>query len=161
MESYCLVFVSDLITHCPEIPMWIMSLRWAGWELHWNIITNVWRSWAESFVCTYDRLLKHIFTYVDKLRRFWNNNVYPSPHKSTRWWWSDAQCPQTSVDILGTSCDQCRSTVQYSFTSTETRRLIRTDSPGPPPRLSHSSWTMKSIRGGEVMLNVLRCQLTY
>ena len=32
--------------------------------------------------------------------------------------------------------------VQYSFTSTETRRLVRTDSPGRPPRLSHSSWTM-------------------
>ena len=29
---------------------------------------------------------------------------------------------------------------QYSFTSTETRRLIRTDSPGRPPRLSHSSF---------------------
>ena len=47
-----------------------------------------------------------------------------------------------SVDILGTSRDQCRSTVQYSFTSTETRRLVRTDSPGRPPRLSLSSWTM-------------------
>ena len=47
-----------------------------------------------------------------------------------------------SVDILGTSCDQYRSMVQYSFTSTETRRLVRTDSPGRPPRLSHSSWTM-------------------
>ena len=47
-----------------------------------------------------------------------------------------------SVDILGTSWDQCRSMVQYSFTSTETRRLVRTDSPGRPPRLSHSSWTM-------------------
>ena len=47
-----------------------------------------------------------------------------------------------SFDILGTSCDQCRSTVQYIFTSTETRRLVRTDSPGRPPRLSHSSWTM-------------------
>ena len=43
---------------------------------------------------------------------------------------------------LGTSCDQCRSMVQYSFTSTETRRFVRTDSPGRPPRLSHSSWTM-------------------
>ena len=32
--------------------------------------------------------------------------------------------------------------VQYSFTSTETRRLVRTDSPGRPPRLSHSSWDM-------------------
>ena len=42
-----------------------------------------------------------------------------------------------SVDILGTSgWDQCRSMVQYSFTSTETRRLVR------PPPLSHSSWTM-------------------
>ena len=41
-----------------------------------------------------------------------------------------------SVDILGTSCDQCRST------STETRRLVRTNSLGRPPRLSHSSWTM-------------------
>ena len=30
-----------------------------------------------------------------------------------------------SVDILGTSCDQCRSMVQYSFTSTETRRFVR------------------------------------
>ena len=38
----------------------------------------------------------------------------------------------------------CMSMVQYSFTSTETRRLVRTDSPGRPPRLSHSSWT----RGG-------------
>ena len=33
--------------------------------------------------------------------------------------------------------------VQYSFTSTETRKLVRTDSPGRPPRLSHSSWTMR------------------
>ena len=46
-----------------------------------------------------------------------------------------------SVDMLGTSCDQCVSMVQYSFTSTETRRLIRMDSPGRPPQLSHSSWT--------------------
>ena len=28
------------------------------------------------------------------------------------------------------------------FTSTKTRRFVRTDSPGRPPRLSHSSWTM-------------------
>ena len=47
-----------------------------------------------------------------------------------------------SVDILGTNCDRCRSMVQYSFTSTETRRLVRTDSPGRPPQLSRSSWTM-------------------
>jgi len=46
-----------------------------------------------------------------------------------------------SVDVLGTSWDQCQSMVQYSFMSTETRRLVRTDNPGWPPRLSHSSWT--------------------
>ena len=34
---------------------------------------------------------------------------------------------------------QCVSMVHYSFTSTETIRLVRTDSPGRPPRLSHSS----------------------
>ena len=47
-----------------------------------------------------------------------------------------------SVDIVGTNCDQCRSMVQYCFTSTETIRLIRTDSPGQPPRLSRSSWIL-------------------
>ena len=45
-----------------------------------------------------------------------------------------------SVDILGTSWNQCRSMVQYSFTSTET---------GRPPRLSHSSWTMMTWGWGE------------
>ena len=50
-----------------------------------------------------------------------------------------------SVDILGTSWDQCVSMVQYCFTSMETRRLVRTDSPGRPPRLSHNSWTMNLI----------------
>ena len=54
-----------------------------------------------------------------------------------------------SWDILGTSCDQCRSTVQQIFTSTETRRLVRTDSPGCPPRLSHSSWTMTNVLVGQ------------
>ena len=47
-----------------------------------------------------------------------------------------------SVDILGTDCDQCRSMVQCCFTSTETVRLIRTESPGRPLRLSHSSRTL-------------------
>ena len=55
-----------------------------------------------------------------------------------------------SVDILGTSWDQCRSMVQYSFTSTETRRLVRTDSPGRPPRLIHSSWTMSLSVGWQL-----------
>ena len=43
------------------------------------------------------------------------------------------------VDILGTNCNQCVSTVQRCFTSTETVRFIRTESPGRPPRLSHTS----------------------
>ena len=46
-----------------------------------------------------------------------------------------------SVDILGTNCDQCVCMVQCCFTSTVTIRLIRTGSPGRPPRLSHS-WTL-------------------
>ena len=50
-----------------------------------------------------------------------------------------------SVDILGTSWDQCRSMVQCSFTSMETRKLVRTDNPWQRPRLSHSSWTMRII----------------
>ena len=50
--------------------------------------------------------------------------------------------------ILGTSWDQCRSMVQYSFTSTEARRLVRTDSPGRPPPLSHSSWTIGAVAQG-------------
>ena len=54
------------------------------------------------------------------------------------------------IDILGTNCDQCVSTVQCCFTSTETIRLIRTGSPGLPPRLSHSSW-----RGDRKVMNGL------
>ena len=49
-----------------------------------------------------------------------------------------------SVDITirDNGWDQCWNMVRYSFTSTETRKLVRTDSPGRPSRLSHSSWTM-------------------
>ena len=61
------------------------------------------------------------------------------------WWWSRASCPQMPVDILGTNCDQCLSTVRCCFTSTETVRLVRTESPGWPPRLSHSSWTLTVV----------------
>ena len=61
-----------------------------------------------------------------------------------------------SVDTLGTNCDQCRSMVQCCFTSTETVRLIRTESPGRPPRLSHSSWTLMSMeRREEVVIWVV------
>ena len=52
------------------------------------------------------------------------------------------RCRLTYYFLLGTSWDQCWSMVQYSFTSTETRRIVRMDSPGRPPRLSHSFWTM-------------------
>ena len=38
---------------------------------------------------------------------------------------------------------QSRSMVQCCFTFTETVRLTRTESPGGPPRLSHSSWTLQ------------------
>ena len=71
-----------------------------------------------------------------------------------------------SVDILGTSWDQCQSMVQYSFTSTETRRLVRTDRPGRPPRLSHSSWTMIRLDSNDFgfiwagVSNMVRCKKT-
>ena len=73
-----------------------------------------------------------------------------------KWWWCWASCPQMSVDILGTNCDQCLSAVQCCFTSTETVRLIRTESPGRPPRLSHSSW--KLWCWSEALLKHLWCQ---
>ena len=63
------------------------------------------------------------------------------------WWWCcRASCPRKSVGTLGTNWDQRVSMVQYCFTSTETVRLVRTDSPRRPPRLSRSSWTMTGIR---------------
>ena len=37
--------------------------------------------------------------------------------------------------------------VQYSFASTGTRRLVRTDSPGRPPRHSSCSWTVSESSG--------------
>ena len=49
------------------------------------------------------------------------------------------------LNVLGTNCDHCLSMVQCCSTSTETIRLIRTGSPGRPPRLSHSSWTLTSL----------------
>ena len=48
-----------------------------------------------------------------------------------------------STDILGANCDQCVCMVQCWFTSTETIRFIRARSPGRPPRLSHSSWSLR------------------
>ena len=60
----------------------------------------------------------------------------------SRWWWSRASCLRMSVDILGTNYDQCLSMVQCCSVSTETIMLVRTESPGRPSRLSHSSWTL-------------------
>ena len=40
------------------------------------------------------------------------------------WWMCRASCPRMSVDILGTNCDQCRSTVQGCITSTGTVRSL-------------------------------------
>ena len=60
-----------------------------------------------------------------------------------------ASYPRMSVDILGTSWDQCVSTVRYFFTSTETTRLVRTESPGRTPRTPHSSWALM-VRGSKV-----------
>ena len=48
----------------------------------------------------------------------------------------------SSVDILGTNCDQCVCMVQCCFTCAETIRLIRTGSPGRPLRLPHSSFAL-------------------
>ena len=73
-----------------------------------------------------------------------------------RWWWCRASCPRMSADILGTNCEQCVSMVQCCFTSTETRKLIRTESPGRLPRLSHSSWTQSSTLLWSVYLNKVR-----
>ena len=56
--------------------------------------------------------------------------------------WCRASCPRMSVDILGTnwSVPKHGSLLLYGL---RTVRLIRTESPGRPPRLSHSSWTLE------------------
>ena len=66
-----------------------------------------------------------------------------------------------STDTLGTSCDQCRSMVQYILTSTETIRLIRDEEKGVGRGSGDGGGGGGGGGGGEVMLNVLRCQLTY
>ena len=54
------------------------------------------------------------------------------------------------LTYLGTSM------VQYSFMSTETRRLVRTDSPGRPPRVSHSSWTMRPEQNSRTLFMLVK-----
>ena len=48
------------------------------------------------------------------------------PNFTSSWWWSRVSCPRTSVDLLGTNCDQCRSMVECCFTSMETVGLLGT-----------------------------------
>ena len=88
--------------------------------------------------------------WQQRIPRFWRLR-YPTAGKVERWfrkmklncearrWWCRASCPRMSVDILGTNCDQCLNMVQCCFTSTETARLVRTESRRRPPRLSHTA----------------------
>ena len=70
--------------------------------------------------------------------------------KKLNWWrWSRASCLRMSVDILGANCDQCRSTVQCCFTSTETVRLIRTVSTDGHLDFHRAPELWKIERGGK------------
>ena len=122
--------------------------------MKWSVVWPVYESIPVNINQGFQHLTQEGF---DFLKHNKNNNVNELNSSAVPFGWRThfsflslphngcvAKCPQMSVDILGTSWDQCRSMVQYSFTSTETRRLVRTDSPGRPPRLSHSSWTMSS-----------------
>ena len=62
-----------------------------------------------------------------------NTKLYNST--SRWWWWCRASCPR----MLGWHIRD--KLVPFCFTSTETIRPIRMESPARPPRLSHSSWT--------------------
>ena len=61
------------------------------------------------------------FTYLVSIRGTSFENVPLIMHIiwGWEWWWSRASCPRMSADMSGTNCDQCRSSVQYGFTSTE------------------------------------------
>ena len=92
---------------------------------------------------------KHVFLWSPSL--CWAKHVLLwSPIRVEQntfwWWWCRTSRPRMSVDTLETNCDQCRRMVQCCFTSTETVRLIRTESPGRPPRFYHSSWTLNVLR---------------
>ena len=85
-----------------------------------------------------------VVTTLKSFKQWWWKVWTILPDLGCVWWWRwcRASCPRMSVDILGTNCDQCLRMVQCCFTSTETVRRIRTERPGRPPRLSHSSWTL-------------------
>ena len=160
--------------HTVRFRAWHWVCKLVSWNTSGSQHCNVWDSFhkTRSRLCyviskgqvmsgynlekiqTYKRLVGWVLLYVHKNRRLIRNGSPGRPprlsHSSwtllyLRWrWWCRASCPRMSVDILGTNCDQCRSMVQYCFTSTETVRLIRTESPGRPPRHSHSSWTLNT-----------------
>ena len=70
---------------------------------------------------------------------------------AVRWWrWCRASCPQMSVDIIiGDKLRPMRehgSVLLYVHRNRKAR-VVRTESPGRPPRLSHSSaWTLTAVR---------------
>ena len=101
-----------------------------GW-IHWKT--------AQVHLTTNDKLLHKttIITSTTFAGIFWLQYSFQQ-----RWWWCRTECPRKSVDTLGTNCNQCVSVVHCCFTSTETIRLVRTESPGRPLRLSHSSWAL-------------------
>ena len=123
----------------------LRSLNYVAWE---------WRRWCRDILGTNcDQCVSTVqccFASTETIRLIRTGDGHLDFHTVPalvwwwwwwRWWWR-AACLPMSVDILGTNCDQYVSTVQCSFTSTETIRLVRTGSPGRPPRLSHSSWTL-------------------
>ena len=77
--------------------------------------------------------------YYTKLLMYTHTHMRVHAHPCTHDDGTELNVLGCRVDILGTNCDQCVCMVQCCFTSTETIRLIRTESPGRPSRLSHSS----------------------
>ena len=106
-------------------------------------------------------LVVEVLLYVHRNRRLiMDGSPGRPPRLSHSSWTLTYVCCLISSDvgwhILATRWDQCRSMVQYCFTSTETIRLVRTDSPGRPPRLSNSSWTLTCSLH---LIQVLTCDL--
>ena len=99
-----------------------------------------------SLSLTHTRTHKHTHTHTPTHTWLWRTHAHTLTHTQTHRTHTHTHNDDDEVLLnvlrcqltLGTSWDQCRGTVQYSFTSTETRRLVRADSPGRPPRLSPS-----------------------
>ena len=144
------------------------SLHWSAWDEHyWHRSLSHslhWSAWDEHY---WHRSLSHSL-HLGALRTN-ITDIVPCPPSSpvpnkinrTKFLWklspifrsvlsrqnhsdNDAEFNVLGcrVDLLGTNCEQCVCMVQCCFTSTETIRFIRTGSPGRPPRLSRSSWTL-------------------